>query len=142
MAIELNHTIIPARDGKEAATWFATLFGLPTPTEFGFFWQVRVANGVDLDFDTYGPDDGIFTTGHYAFLVTEEEFDTIFGRIRAQRVPHWSDPGRTNADAINHHDGGRGVYFASPDDHLLEIITRPYQPMAPAMTSSATLSAP
>jgi len=32
----------------------------------------------------------------------------------------------TIANAINHHDGGRGVYFADPDDYLLEIITRPY----------------
>jgi catechol 2,3-dioxygenase-like lactoylglutathione lyase family enzyme len=30
-------------------------------------------------------------------------------------------PGR-----INHHDGGRGVYWNDPDGHYLEIITRPY----------------
>jgi hypothetical protein len=30
------------------------------------------------------------------------------------------------AQAINHNDGGRGVYFEDPDGHFLEIITRPY----------------
>ena len=126
MAVELNHTIIPARDGEAAARWFAELLGLPEPTKFGYFWQVRVANGVDLDFDTYGPGDDLFTTGHHAFLITEDEFDQVFDRIRAQQIPHWADPGRSQTDQINHHDGGRGVYFASNDDHLLEIITRPY----------------
>lgn len=125
MAIELNHTIVPARDGEASARWFAELFGMPAPTRFGHFWQVRTSNGVDLDFDTYG-DGGEFTTQHYAFLVSEDDFDRIHGRIREWDVSHWADPGRSRPDEINRHDGGRGVYFASTDDHLLEIITRPY----------------
>jgi catechol 2,3-dioxygenase-like lactoylglutathione lyase family enzyme len=123
--IELNHTIVPARDGETSARWFADLFGLPAPTRFGHFWQVATANHVDLDFDTYG-DDGSFTTQHYAFLVSEEEFDATFGRVLAAGMDHWADPFRRQPGEINHHDGGRGVYFLSPDEHLLEIITRPY----------------
>src|SRR5439155_20215676 len=123
--IELNHTIVPARDGETSAHWFATLFGLPEPTRFGPFWQIRTANGVDLDFDTYG-DDGEFTLQHYAFLVSEAEFDDIFGRITRSGSDFWADPAKNQPGKINHHDGGRGVYFPSPDDHLLEIITRPY----------------
>jgi catechol 2,3-dioxygenase-like lactoylglutathione lyase family enzyme len=42
------------------------------------------------------------------------------------RILGWADPGRTQRGAINHHDGGRGLYFEDPDGHLLEIITRPY----------------
>ncbi len=80
---------------------------------------------VDLDFDTYGAG-GTFTTSHYAFLVDDAEFDAIFGRIRDGGIDHWADPGRLSPGEINHHDGGRGVYFADPDDHLLEIITVPY----------------
>ena len=125
MAIELNHTIVAARDGKTSAKWFTDLFGLPEPEPFAHFWQVRTANGVDLDFDTYG-DSGSFASQHYAFLVSEEEFDAIFGRIQQQAMEHWADPGRTRSGEINRHDGGRGVYFLSNDDHLLEIITRPY----------------
>ena len=63
---------------------------------------------------------------HYAFLVTEEEFDDIFDRIRARGLEYYADPGRNEVGRINHHDGGRGVYWPDPDDHLLEIITRQY----------------
>lgn len=125
MTVRLNHTIVPARDGEASARWFADLFGLADPTPFGPFWQVATDNGVDLDFDTYG-DGGGFTTGHYAFLVDEADFDAIFGRIVERGIVHWADPGRQQTGEINHHDGGRGVYFPDPDDHLLEIITRPY----------------
>lgn len=124
MPVQLNHTIVPARDGETSARWFAEVFGLPVPARFGHFWQVSTANGVDLDFDTWG--DEAFTTTHYAFLVTEEEFDAIFDRVRKRQLAHWADPGRTHPGEINHHDGGRGVYFLSNDDHFLEIITRPY----------------
>ncbi len=126
VAIELNHMIVPAKDGAASARWFARVFGLPEPTRFGHFWQIRTANGVDLDFDTYGEDEQPPTGEHYAFLVGEDDFDAIHGRIVAEGIPHWADPGRHDAGSINHRDGGRGVYFASNDDHLLEIITRPY----------------
>lgn len=125
VAIQLNHTIVPAREGETSARWFAELFGMPEPKRFGHFWQVSTANGVDLDFDTYG-DDESFTLQHYAFLVSEGEFDAIFARVLERRMDHWADPGRQHPGDINHHDGGRGVYFLSNDDHLLEIITRPY----------------
>jgi catechol 2,3-dioxygenase-like lactoylglutathione lyase family enzyme len=123
--MRLDHTIIAARDGERSARWFTDLFGLPPPVPFSVFWQVSLPDGVDLDFDTYG-EDGTFTTSHYAFLVDDAEFDAILGRIRNGGIEHWADPGRQISGEINHHDGGRGVYFADPDDHLLEIITVPY----------------
>ncbi len=126
MAIQLNHTIVPAREGQISARWFADLFGISEPKRFGHFWQVSTANGVDLDFDTYGDAGDQFTLQHYAFLVGEQEFDAIYARIRERQIPYWADPARTHPNEINNHDGGRGVYFASNDDHLLEIITRPY----------------
>ena len=63
---------------------------------------------------------------HYAFLISEQEFDDIYGRIVARGIEHWADPSARFAGQINHNDGGRGVYFRSPDGHFLEIITRPY----------------
>ncbi|MDQ3106347.1 MAG: VOC family protein [Actinomycetota bacterium] len=126
MSIQLNHTIVPARNGEVSARWFSELFGMPAPTAFGPFWQVTTANGVDLDFDTYGDENSPFTFQHYAFLVGEDDFDIIYGRICDRRLDHWADPARSKAGEINDHDGGRGVYFPSNDDHLLEIITRPY----------------
>lgn len=125
MAIQFNHTIIPARDGEVAARWLAELFGMAEPTRFGPFWQVSTANGVDLDFDTY-PEESSFTLHRYAFLVGEEEFDAIHARIVERGMDHWADPGRQQAGRINRHDGGRGVYFPNTDQHLFEIITRPY----------------
>jgi len=122
VAVELNHTIVAAREAEAAARWFAEVFGLAPPSSFAHFWQVRTANGVDLDFD----DRDDIAPQHYAFLVADDEFDAIFGRVKDRGVAYWADPGRTQPSAINRHDGGRGVYFANPDGHLLEIITVPY----------------
>lgn len=63
---------------------------------------------------------------HYAFLVSEKEFDRIFGRIEGRGQEYWADPALSRQGRINDNDGGRGVYFQDPDGHLLEIITRPY----------------
>lgn len=123
MTVELNHTIVQARDGAASAGFLAELLGLPAPTRFGPFMMVEADNGVTLDFmDT---DDEI-TSQHYAFLVTEAAFDEIFGRIQARQLPYWADPGRSQPNEINTRDGGRGVYFEDPDGHFLEILTRPY----------------
>jgi len=84
---------------------------------------VQTGNDVTLDFlDT----DDEFTVEHYAFLVDENEFDEIFGRIRERELPYWADPARQQRNEINTHDGGRGVYFEDPSGHVLEILTRPY----------------
>src|SRR5215510_8856370 len=87
-----------------------------------------VSNGHDrqrnhLDFMNA---EGEIAPQHYAFLVSETEFDEIFGRVRARSLPYWADPARTRPGEINHHDDGRGFYFGDPDGHFLEVITRPY----------------
>jgi catechol 2,3-dioxygenase-like lactoylglutathione lyase family enzyme len=122
MAIQLNHTIVHARDPVASAKFLSDLLGLAPPTTFGPFQVVELANGVSLD---YIVGDGI-AAQHYAFLVAEDEFDAIFGRIRERGLDHWADPGQRLKNEINTHDGGRGVYWEDPDGHLLEIITRPY----------------
>jgi catechol 2,3-dioxygenase-like lactoylglutathione lyase family enzyme len=123
MAIKLNHTIVHARDKRASAEFVTGLLGLPAPEAFGPFLGVKVANEVTLDFlET----DEEIQTQHYAFLVTDVEFDEIFGRIKARGVPYWADPGQSQEGRINHHFGGRGVYFEDPAGNLLEIITKPY----------------
>jgi catechol 2,3-dioxygenase-like lactoylglutathione lyase family enzyme len=123
MAIELNHTIVYSRDKRVSAAFLTGLFGLPSPTAWGPFVAVGVSNGVTLDYlDT--TDD--IAPQHYCFLVGEDEFDEIFGRIQAQGLAYWADPGHRQPGEINTHDGGRGVYFDDPSGHNLEIITRPY----------------
>jgi len=123
MAVQLNHTIVSARDSEVSAGFLADVLGLGAPVPFGPFMGVETTNGVTLDFLDA---DGEITAQHYAFLVSEAEFDEIFGRIRERDLPYWADPGQRRAGEINHNDGGRGVYFPDPDGHLLEIITRPY----------------
>jgi len=124
MTIKLNHTIVHSLDQRAAADFYAALFGLPAPKPFGPFLDVEVANEVTLAF--LNADGMEIQMQHYAFLVSEKEFDQIFGRIRSRGLKYWADPGRTQEAEINHHFGGRGVYFRDPSGHLLEIITRPY----------------
>ncbi len=123
MAVQLNHTIVAARDLHASATFLAEMLGLPAPVAYGPFLGVETDNGVTLDFIAA---DGEITSQHYAFLISEPEFDEIFGRIVDQGVSHWADPGRSRPGSINHGDGGRGVYFEDLSGHLMEIITRPY----------------
>lgn len=123
MAAELNHTIVPARDKQASARFLSEILGLGEPEPFGPFLAVPTSNGVTLDFLEH---DGEIPTNHYAFLVSEEEFDVVFGRIRERELPFWADPAHQQPSEINRRDGGRGVYFDSPEGHALEILTRPY----------------
>jgi catechol 2,3-dioxygenase-like lactoylglutathione lyase family enzyme len=123
MAIQFNHTILSARDSQASAKFLADMLGLPAPTHWGPFEMVTTANGANLD---YMDSDGTINPQHYAFLVSESEFDDIFGRIESRGLGYWSDPAQRHRGEINHHDGGRGLYFEDPNGHLLEIITRPY----------------
>lgn len=123
MPVQLNHTIVAARDKQVSAAFLTEILDLPAATPYGPFLGVQVANDVTLDYlDT----EGDITSQHYAFLVTEDEFDAILGRIRALRVPYYADPGHQESGEINSNDGGRGVYFEDPDGHNMEALTRPY----------------
>ena len=84
---------------------------------------VELDNQVSMDFMQK---DGEVAKQLYAFLVGEDEFDAVFGRIEAKGLAYWADPARSQPGEINRHFGGRGVYFEDPDGHLLEAITRPY----------------
>ena len=123
MTVQLNHTIVPARDKKESAAFLAEVLGLPEPFPFGPFMAVQV-DSLTLDYVDVG--DQEIESRHYAFLVGEEEFDEIFGRIQDREIPYWADPHASRPQEINTNDGGRGCYFPDPSGHWLEILTRPY----------------
>lgn len=123
MAVKLNHTIVHCRDKHASARFYTELFGLPEPTSYGPFVVVQVDNELSLDF---ADDHGEVRPQHYAFLVSEEEFDAIFGRIQERGLDYWADPGHRQPGRTNTNDGGRGVYWDDPDGHILEIITVPY----------------
>ena len=122
--IKLNHTIVHSSDPRASADFFAAVFDLPAPKPFGPFLDIEVANEVTLAF--LSADGMEIQTQHYAFLVGDQEFDGIFGRIKARKLDYWADPARRLKGQINTHFGGRGVYFKDPSGHLLEIITKPY----------------
>lgn len=123
MAVQLNHHIVWCRDKRRSAAFLTEMLGLPPATTFGPFLDVRLGNDVSLDFhDT----DEEIRPQHYAFLISEDEFDAVYRRITERGLDHWADPFRHRPGEINHDDGGRGVYFPDPDGHLLEVITRPY----------------
>jgi extradiol dioxygenase family protein len=124
MPVELNHTIVHARDNRESAEFLAGILGLEVGIAWGPFIPVATGNGVTLDFASI-PAESI-TMQHYAFLVSEDEFDAAFARIQEAGITYYADPHMRQPGEINHHHGGRGVYFLDPAGHGMEIITRPY----------------
>jgi catechol 2,3-dioxygenase-like lactoylglutathione lyase family enzyme len=119
MTVRLNHTIVAAHDKETSATFLTTILGLPAPSLLGPFAVVQVSEHTSLD---YLDADGEIISQHYAFPVSEIEFDEIFRRIRERGLPYWADPGRQKRDQIKGWDDGRGVYFDDPNGHSLEII--------------------
>jgi catechol 2,3-dioxygenase-like lactoylglutathione lyase family enzyme len=124
MSIELNHTIVAAKDKKASAQFLADILGLQVGPQYGPFIPVTIPNGVTLDYAEGGG--GPITPQHYAFLVSEDAFDTIFGRIKDAGLTYWADPHHRIVNEINTNDGGRGAYFDDPNGHVLEILTKPY----------------
>ncbi|MEQ8344991.1 MAG: VOC family protein [Sneathiellaceae bacterium] len=122
MAVTLNHTIIHAADRDATARFVTEILGLAPHKVLGPFAVVQVG---DTSLDLIGTDQPI-ASRHFAFLVSEAEFDTISGRLRERGLTWWADPSQNKAGQINRWDDGRGLYFEDPNGHLLEIITRPY----------------
>jgi hypothetical protein len=123
MTVHLNHTIVHVSDKHRAADDLAEILGVAPPTTYGPFRVLVLDNDVSLDFaDDHGPPDH----QHYAFLVSEEEFDAIQQRIVDRGLTFWADPFHRREGEINTNDGGRGLYWEDTDGHNLEIITVPY----------------
>jgi catechol 2,3-dioxygenase-like lactoylglutathione lyase family enzyme len=123
MSVKFNHTIVAAEDRQVSADFLACILDLEVGTAWGPFLPVSTSNGVTLDFVTSVE---TIAMQHYAFLVSEEEFDGCFERIRAAGVTYYPGPDLGRPGEINHNDGGRGLYFLDPAGHGMEILTRPY----------------
>ena len=123
MSVTLNHTIIRCSDKETSARFLVDILGLAEPTTYGPFMVVQVDNEVSLDYaDTHGRPH----PQHYAFTVSDAEFDQIQQRIIDRGLTYWADPFHTKENEVNTNDGGRGLYWDDPDGHNLEIITVPY----------------
>ena len=118
----LNHLIIAAKDKDASAKFLAGILGVEAGQQWGPFRPVQTSNGVTLDF----VDSKDVRTQHYAFLVDDQEFDASFARIQKAGVAYFADHDKSGPGKINHHWGGRGVYFDDPDGHWMELITKPY----------------
>lgn len=123
-SVQLNHTAVYARDRQLSAEFLAVILGLKVGAPFGPFLPVDLGNGVTLDY--YEKRDEPIQSQHYAFLVPDERFDGMIGRLEAVGVTYYADPGHTDPAQINRLFGGRGAYFDDPDGHNMEIMTRPY----------------
>lgn len=127
MTVELNHTIVPARDPRASAEFLAAILGLPVDPPVAHFTPVTLTNGATLDYDQY--DAGSFEAHHYAFMLGRQEFDAAFARIQAGGVAYYADPACKEPDEVYRNaNGNQGTYFRDPDGHLMEIITRADQP--------------
>ncbi len=122
MPITLNHTIVPTHDKEKTAHFYAHIFGFEYIGAFASFIVVRVNKTLCLDF----ADREKFEPHHYAFKVSEAEFDVIFDRIKAEKIKYGSGPYDPEDMKINHNYGGRGVYFRDANSHLLEMLTADY----------------
>jgi len=128
MTIRLDHTIVPTRDKAAAARFFAEIFGLKTKPGRGYFAQVRVNESLTMDFaddpDAWG-EPAKAPCLHFAFHVSDEEYEAILGRLKAKSIPYGSEPDSPDDGRINRRRGGRGFYFTDPSGHLLEVMTVP-----------------
>jgi catechol 2,3-dioxygenase-like lactoylglutathione lyase family enzyme len=125
VSISFNHTIVWSKDKEKSAAYMASVFGLSDATTFGTFMVVKLADGVTMAFHDISGGKEI-ASQHYAFLISEDEFDEIFARLGNTDQDYWADPAMTRLRQVTRKDGGRGIYFHDPDGHLLEVITRPY----------------
>ncbi|MER5220522.1 VOC family protein [Streptomyces flaveus] len=122
--VQLNHTVVYASDRQLSAEFIAAILGLKVGAPFGPFLPVDLGNGVTLDY--YEKRDEPIQSQHYAFLVPDAQFDVMIARLEAVGVTYCADPSHTEPGQVNHLFGGRGAYFADPDGHNMEIMTRPY----------------
>jgi catechol 2,3-dioxygenase-like lactoylglutathione lyase family enzyme len=119
MAIELNHTIVPARDKEASAQWLAEILGARYEGLHSHFAIVRINEQLTLDYDH----DETFEGHHYAFKVDDATFDRIYARVLAKQIVYGSQPNAVNDMQINHRRGGRGFYFRDPNGHMMEVLT-------------------
>ncbi len=127
MPIELDHTIITMKDVDEATAFYANILGMKYEGKMGDFSIMRVTDSLTLDFEAAEPGETV-ERGHFAFAMTAEEFDVVFGRIKESGIPYGEGPGKSeNMRGPGMTQGARGmgkaVYFRDPTGHMLEIKT-------------------
>ena len=122
MPIQLDHTIVPAYDKVKSAEFIARIFGLAYEGPWGHFAPVKINETLTLDFD-YAEEP---RSNHYAFITSDEEFDSILQRVKDEGVVFGSGPRSLTDGEINHRHQGHGFYFECENGHIWEVITHTY----------------
>ena len=123
MSASLDHMIVFARDRDVSAAYLAQMLGAPEPTKAGHFTQVEIDHWLTVDFMNTA---GSVAVQHYAFLVSDTQFDAAFARLRERGQTYWADPYRRRPNEVNAlANDGRLLYFEDPSGHFLEIRTQP-----------------
>ena len=124
MAMELDHTIVSARNQRESARRLAEILGVRwAESGAGPFSPVYVNDGLTLDFID---DDGEFPVQHFCFRVSDAEFDAILKRLQGAGIKYRSAVRGPEDMRVNTDYGGRMVYWNEPDGHQWEMLTVSY----------------
>lgn len=120
MALTLNHTIVPSRNKDKAARFYAQVFGLEYDGSGSHFAAVKINDMLTFDFSNVDT----FQCLHYAFHLSDKEFDEVMARLSTFDIPYGSSYRDPENRQLNSHNEGRGLYFKDPDGHSLELLTR------------------
>ena len=133
MAILLDHLIVPSHNPVASAQGLADVLGVPWEAERGHFTPVYVNETLTLDFAQREQ----FNSHHYCFHVSDEEFEGIFGRIRAAGLRYGSEPQSPDNMQVNARLGGKNIYWRDTDGHLWEMLTVSYARVdSPALSTT------
>lgn len=122
MTVTLNHTIVPARNPREAAVFLATVMDLeclPPAGAYAHFAPVRVNDRLTLDFMAADDPEG----HHLAFDVDPGTFDGILARLGELGVPYGSNPRERTNGRTDHPLCPRGLFFSDDSGNLYEVMS-------------------
>ena len=119
--MQLDHTIVPVKDKDASARFYARVLGLEYRGTAGTQSFVRVNDALLMRFDERERH-----YSHYAFHVSDEEFDAVLARLAEEGGTYGSSSGAADM-AWADRDGGRRAYFRDPDGHSIEILTASQQ---------------
>ena len=134
MPILLDHLIVPSHDRNEGAKFLGELLGVPWQQATREFAPVYLNDTLTLDFANREQ----FSSHHYCFQVSDEEFTAIFDRIKAATIPYRSSPRGENDSKLNTRMGGRNLYWDDADGHVWEMLTVSYARPASQSVSAAS----
>ncbi len=118
MAVALDHMSVPTKDKVGTAEFFGRIFGVQYEGPRRDFAPIKLSDGLTLNFEQWED----CPHHHYAFRVTNDEFESVLQRVRSNAVPFGDTTANKNSEVYDR-NGLRGFYFEDPNGHGLEIIT-------------------